>query len=56
VNEYETQQQKEQCEGCTFCDEAAIGKGPCCTYPGKLRISPDGECLTGIPDDPESRD
>ena len=23
---------------CVFCDVKALGKGPCCTYPGRLDV------------------
>ena len=49
LDDFQTQRQKDNCEGCFFCDEAAIGKGPCCTYAGTLECNEDGTCKTKKP-------
>lgn len=46
MDHFQTQRQKEMCEDCFFCDEKAIGKGPCCTFPGILECDDTGVCIT----------
>lgn len=32
------------CKGCKFCDEEALWKRACCTYPLKLTVDEEGAC------------
>ena len=47
--EYTHIQERMGCdETCIFCDVKVLGKGPCCTYPGKLDVCESlerGRCL-----------
>jgi hypothetical protein len=42
--------QIKNCKGCKYSDDKKVGTGePCCTYPMKLKMDNDGNCLTKKP-------
>jgi len=46
INDINKEWQRKICSGCIFAEKELVGTGkPCCTYPGKPRITEEGNCL-----------